>query len=138
MRDELERAVARFPDAVLSATDGEGWPVSVRCRPRYDRARGVLRGELAPGVDVVAGPASLLWHSHDAKLARLRSFLVRGDLVPEGLEWIMMPTRTVAGVGMSGPLGDARAFAAARRRAARHLAARGIARPEVPWNRLRS
>ena len=83
------------------------------------------------------GPASLLWHSHDAKLARLRSFLVRGDLVVDGAEWVLTPRRMRAGPGMSGPLGDVAAFRAARRRAGRYLAARGLARPQIPWDRLR-
>jgi hypothetical protein len=120
--------------------DGDGWPACVRCRPRYDRVRAVLRCDRAPGVDIVEGPASLLWHSHDARLARLRSFLVRGDLVVNGAEWVLTPTptRTRAGPGMSGPLGDVAAFRAARRRAGRYLAARGLDRPLIPWDRLRS
>ena len=36
------------------------------------------------------------------------------------------------GVGMAGALGDARAFLAARRRAGRYLACRGLPRPVVP------
>jgi hypothetical protein len=135
---ELERVSKGFPDAVLSGVDGDGWPAQVRCRPRYDRVHGVLRGDRAPGVGIVDGPASLLWHGHDAKLARLRSFLLRGELVTDGAEWVLTPTRGRAGPGMSGPLGDIRMFRAARRRAARHLAAPGLTRPQVPWDRLRS
>ena len=60
MRADLDRVLTLFPDAVLSGVDGAGWPVCVRCRPRYDRAEGVLRCDRAPGVDIVEGPASLL------------------------------------------------------------------------------
>ena len=137
MRADLERVAACFPDAVLSGMDDDGRPACVRCRPRYDRERAVLRCDRAPGVDIVDGPASLLWHSHDAKLARLRSFLVRGDLVVDGVEWVLTPRRMRAGLGMSGPLGDVAAFRAARRRAGRYLTARGLARPQIPWDRLR-
>ena len=129
MRVDLERVVTRFPDAVLSAVDDDGWPASVRCRPRYDRAQAVLRCDRAPGVEIVEGRASLLWHVHDAKLGRLRSFLVQGELVADGAEWVVTPTRV---------LGDVAVFGAARRRAGRYLAARGLARPQVPWDRLRS
>lgn len=135
---ELERVLDRFPDAVLSGVDGDGWPVQVRCRPRYDRVHGVLRSARAPGVDIVDGPASLLWHGYDAKLARLRSFLLRGDLTSDGADRVLTPTRGRAGPGMSGPLGDVRMFHAARGRAARYLATRGLARPQVPWDRMRS
>jgi hypothetical protein len=138
MRADPSRVLTLFPDAVLSGVDGAGWPVSVRCRPRYDRAEGVLHCDRAPGVDIVEGPASLLWHGHDAKLGRLRSFLVRGEVGTEVSAWVLTPTRTRAGPGMSGLFADARMFYAARRRAARYLAARGLARPEVPWKRLRS
>ena len=138
MHADLDRVLGLFPDAVLSGVDGAGWPVCVRCRPRYDRAEGVLRCDRAPGVDIVEGPASLLWHGHDATLGRLRSFLVRGEVDTDGSAWVLAPNRTRAGPGMSGLLGDARIFYAARRRAARYLAAHGLARPEVPWKRLRS
>lgn len=138
MPAELHRALARFPDAVLSGLDGAGRPVSVRCRPSADPARGVLRCARASGVDVVDGPASLLCHSHDEKLARLRSFLVRGSVATEGAEWVFTPGVLVEGLGMAGPLGDARAFVAARRRAGRWLAARRLPRPRVPWTRVRA
>ena len=129
MRVDLERVVTRFPDAVLSGVDDDGWPASVRCRPRYDRAQAVLRCDRAPGVEIVEGRASLLWHAHDARLGRLRSLLVQGELVADGAEWVVTPTRV---------LGDVAVFGAARRRAGRYLAARGLARPRVPWDRLRS
>ena len=108
MRADLERVAARFPDAVLSGLDGGGRPACVRCRPRYDRERAVLRCDRAPGVDIVDGPASLLWHSHDAKLARLRSFLVRGDLVVDGVEWVLTPSRMPRGSGDVRPPGRCR------------------------------
>jgi hypothetical protein len=134
----VERALARFPDAVLSGVDASGGPVSLRCRPRHDAQRGVLRCRRAPGVDLQDGPASLLWHGHDDKLAHLRSLQVHGTLVTDGAEWVVTPHRVVPGLGMRGPLGDLRVFLAARRRAARYLAARGLPRPRVPWERLRS
>lgn len=138
MTADLKGALARFPDAVLSGWDGSGWPVSVRCRVRYDPVGPVLRGDRAAGPDLVDGPACLLLHGHDERLSRLRSLLVCGDVAREGAGWVLTPTRVVEGLGMHGPLGDLRGFLAARRRAARYLAARGLARPRVPWDRLRS
>jgi hypothetical protein len=95
--DDLDGALARFPDAVLT-------------------------GRIADG----------------GLLARLRSFAVRGHLLTDGAEWRFRPTATIAGLGMSGPIGDLRVFLAARRRAGRYLAVRALPRPRVPWRRLRS
>jgi hypothetical protein len=84
------------------------------------------------------GPASLLCHGHDLGLARLRSFAVRGRLLVDATDWIFHPTGMISGLGLSGPAGDLRVFLAARRRAGRYLAARGLPRPRVPWRRVRS
>jgi hypothetical protein len=135
---ELGAALAGFSDAVLSGRDAGGGPVSVRRRVRFDPATGTVRCERAPGVDLVDGRASLLCHGHDLGLARLRSFAVRGRLLTDGAEWLLHPTGMITGLGMSGPVGDLRVFLAARRRAGRYLAVRGLPRPQVPWWRLRS
>jgi len=123
---------------VLSGRDAAGGLASVRRRVRFDPATGTVRCEPAPGVDLVDGPASLLCHGHDLGLARLRSFAVRGRLLTDGAEWVLHPTGMITGLGMSGPVGDLRVFLAARRRAGRYLAVRGLPRPQVPWWRLRS
>lgn len=136
MDADLTRALAAFPDAVLTGVDADGWPVSVRCRPRYDGA--ALRCATTPGVTIADGPACVLCHDHDATLGRLRSFLVCGEVATDDAEWVLTSRRVVEGLGMSGPFGDARAFVAARRRAGRYLAARGLRRPRVPWERLRA
>jgi len=64
--------------------------------------------------------------------------LRRGRLLTDGAEWVLHPTGMITGLGMSGPVGDLRVFLAARRRAGRYLAVRGLPRPQVPWWRLRS
>ena len=137
MWDELVRALGGFPDAVLTWLDDSGRPVAVRCRPGLDHDRQVLTfGETLP---LPPGPgfASLLCHSHDARLWKLRSFLVKGQL--DGVEgaWVFTPAALVPGTGMSGPLRDLQAFLAARKRAGRYLARRGLSRPVIPWERLR-
>jgi hypothetical protein len=137
MWPELVRDLARFPDAVLTGLDGRGYPLSVRCRPLPDHGRRLLRWARPPGVELVDGPASLLCHSHDERLGRLRSFAVRGELRGEDDEWVFTPRALVPGLGMAGPLGDLRVFVDARRRAARYLRRRGLARPRVRWARLR-
>lgn len=133
--ERVRGALARFPDAVLTGRDADGAPVSVRCRPVPDGGR--LRIPGAPGVDPVAGPASLLAHSHDENLWTLRSVVVRGELAVHGDTWVLTPSAVVPGTGLAGPLGDLRAFVAARRRAGRWLARRGLPRPRIPWEHFR-
>ncbi len=135
MRDDLRRALARFPDVVLTGRDPSGAPVSVRRRPTVDGDR--LRLPRAPGVELADGPASILGHSHDERLWRLRSFVAPGTVVAEGAEWLFRPSGLVPGTGVSGPVGDLRGFVATRRRAGRWSAHRGLARPRIPWARFR-
>jgi hypothetical protein len=145
MWDELTRALSRFPHAVITAKDTAGHPASARCHPRPDHAERILRLDPLPGFDLAAGPASLLCHSHDPRLWALRSFLARGTVTPDAdgpdggaAGWVFTPSRVVLGTGMAGPVADLRGFLAARRRAARYLARRGLTRPAIPWARLRS
>jgi len=134
---ELAGWLAQFPDCVLSALGADGAPLSVRCRPVPGDRPGTVHLDGPLGVALVPGPASLLCHRHDERLWQLRSFLARGSLEPAGTGWVFTAQALLAGPGMAGPVGDARAFLAARRRAGRYLAQRGIPRPGVPWNLLR-
>jgi hypothetical protein len=142
MWPELTAALARFPDAVLTACDTDGYPASGRCRPRPDPVAQVLRIDPIAGLDLGAGPASLLCHSHNQHLWALRSFIAHGALTHTDNDtdvagWEFTPTRLSMGTGMAGPIGDLRGFLAARRRAARYLTGHGLARPAIPWARLR-
>jgi hypothetical protein len=141
MWHDLTAALARFPDAVLTGCGGGGYPASGRCRPRPDPTTQVLRITPILGLDLAAGPASLLCHSHNQRLWALRSFLARGVLTQTGsddtAEWVFTPTGLSMGTGMTGPVGDVRGFLAARRRAARYLSERDLVRPAIPWARLR-
>ncbi|MET0187605.1 MAG: pyridoxamine 5'-phosphate oxidase family protein [Pseudonocardia sediminis] len=134
---DLVRNLARFPDAVLNAYDGDGRPVGLRASPRVDHAARVLHWPGPAGVDVAAGPASVLWHSHDEKMWSLRSFAARGAVAPGEDGLVFTPGGVLPGLGLSGPLGDGKVFLDARRRAGRHLARRGLPRPRIPWDRLR-
>ena len=137
MWTDLIKAMAGFPDAVLTGVDAQGFPSSVRCRPQPDPAIRALHIDRAPGVALLDGPASLLCHSHDRNLWRLRSLLVRGQLTTTGTTWVFHPMALVPGTGLAGPVGDARSFIAARQRAGRDLARRGLTRPKVPWQLIR-
>ncbi len=137
MWDELQRGLAQFPDAVLTGLDLHGRPTSIRSRPRPDPVNQRLRFARTPSVELIEGPASVLCHSHDANLWRLRSFLARGTLTTDEDDWVFTPSVYTAGTGMSGPLGDLLGFIAARRRAGNYLKGRRLTRPTIPWHRFR-
>lgn len=137
MWDELPRLLADFPSVVLTGLDNQDLPASVRVTPAVDHAARTLHGPLAPGLTLRPGPGSLLCHSHDDTLWSLRSILVRGTLELGGDRWTLHPSTLTRGQGFGGPLGDARTFLAARRRAAAYLARRGLTAPPIPWEEVR-
>lgn len=132
--DEMIRLVPEFRSAVLTALDGEGFPYSVRCRPVPDDATRLLQVQVPPDVTLETGPASLLWHSHDALLWHQKSFLVRGVLTQSAEGWNLRPARLIHGPGFGGIRGVIRFAREARRTSDRYLAARGLTRPTIPWS----
>lgn len=136
MWDELITHLSDFPSAVLTGTDAEGYPFSVRCRPTPDIEARLLRVRLPEGTRICSGPASLLCHSHDENLWNLKSFLVRGVLSRDGGDWNFEPRHFIAGAGIGGLPAMARFFIGSRRRAGRYLKKRGLARPKVPWGEI--
>ena len=62
MWDEAAKWLDKFPEAVLTAIDRDGYPVSYRVSTSaYNTASGELSVPPPPGpVDVAEGPASLL------------------------------------------------------------------------------
>ena len=133
MWDEIVKHLAGFESAVLTGLDAEGYPYSVRCRPRADPVRRVLRIRLPAAVPFRPGSASLLCHSHDENMWHLRSFLVRGELSSDARGWRLDPLRFVPGAGIGGPVGMVRFVIGSRRNARRYLERRGLPRPRVPW-----
>ena len=138
MWHEIKKALTHFPDAVLTALDAEGYPLSIRCHPREDKNAQMRRVPAPSGVDMRPGPASLLCHYHDENLWKLRAFLVRGQIELADDGWVFHPHKFIPGGGMGGPLGDLRAVVEARRTAKRYLAKRGLHRPTIPWDKIKA
>lgn len=136
MWDDILQHLADFSTAVLTAIDDTGYPFSVRCTPEADDATQTLRFHLPEGTRIRVGPASLLCHRHDEQLWNLKSFMVRGSLERDARGWMLRPRRFVPGAGIGGLPGLLRFVRDGRRRTRRYLEKRGLARPNVPWDRI--
>ena len=136
MWPDFRKHSAGFKTAVLTGRDAEGYPFSVRCVPSFDDARQVVRIAPVAGAEIAPGPANLLFHSHDEQLWDLKMVQVLGTLDQSGEEWVFRPERLVGG---GNSLWQAVQMIAASRRSAReYLAKRGLPRPRISWDRIRS
>ncbi|WP_338704261.1 pyridoxamine 5'-phosphate oxidase family protein (plasmid) [Streptomyces sp. Q6] len=125
--------LARFPTAVLGARDACGAPLLMRT-PVQTTPEGFLV-ETAADCEVVAGPASLLVHRHDDRLAGLYNALVRGELRRSGDDdgWLLVPHRVV-----EPSAGGARTLRNARRATSAYLRKRNLRQPRVDWPALKA
>ncbi|MCW8383880.1 pyridoxamine 5'-phosphate oxidase family protein [Streptomyces justiciae] len=124
--------LARFSTAVLGARDASGAPLLMRT-PVQATPEGFLV-ETTADCEVVAGPASLLVHRHDDRLAGLYNALVRGELRRSGDGWLLVPHRVVEPSGDGG----ARTLRNARRATNTYLRKRNLDRPRVDWPALKT
>jgi hypothetical protein len=115
-----------FPSAVLSARDPEGAPVLARVHPDPDDTG--YRVQVPDDITVSAGPASLLVHRHDDKLADLRFALVRGHLTGDDDRWTLASTQVIdpASTTLS-------TLRRTRRSAKNYLHRRDLPRPAIDW-----
>lgn len=134
---KMDRQLAIFESAVLSAVGGDGYPVCVRCRPRHAGSAARLALEVPADINIVEGPAHLLCHSHDDRVGDLRSCGCRGFLRRDGEGWSFEPLRFQPGIGMGGLAGRLGMVFRCRRNARRYLDRRGLPRPAIPWQEIR-
>lgn len=88
-----------YPEAVLSLVAPDGFPFSVRVPITVDRsARRVRIAGGALGVPVQPGLACLTAHDHHPEFRWQRNFQVRGDLLEEDGDWVLVPHRMVGGL----------------------------------------
>jgi hypothetical protein len=133
MWTEIEKYLLLFESAVLNTSDDKGYPYSVRCRPELDRPAGILRIDPAPGTNIQAGPASLLFHSHDEELWNQKIFLLRGRLEETGDGQGFRPEKFIPSIGTGGPLGTVRMVLGMRKATTAYLKRRNLKRPRIPW-----
>jgi hypothetical protein len=135
MWDQITKNLARFQSAVVSGRDTAGYPFSMRCQPQLDATMRILRLDLPPSAPFQPGPAGMLCHKHDKFLARQESFIVRGSLEPGTHGWDFRPVQFIAGV-RSDPVSVVKFVIDCRRKASQYLAARGLPRPQIPWEEI--
>ena len=135
MWDEAATWLDKFPEAVLTAIDRDGYPVSYRVpTSAYNKASGELPVPPPPGaVDVAEGPASLLCHSHDEKLWNLQLMTVIGALDRRDGAWIFR-TESFTPPSKLAVMAFVRNM---RRTAQRYLDKRGLTRPQVNWSAIK-
>ena len=137
MWDDVVNNLAEYRSAVLTGVDTSGYPFSVRCNPEPDASAQVLRVQLANGVGIQPGPAGLLCHKHDELLFNMKSFVVRGTLEGDEQGWILHNLRFIPGISAK-PLDLLKMVRSGRRTTNRYLKRRGLSRPKIPWDEVRS
>jgi hypothetical protein len=132
---DLDNYLHHFHTPVLTFRDPDGYPFSLRCRPRHDRQSGLMVVPLPDGTPAVEGPAWLLWHSHDEQAADLKALAVQGRLTRADSEWHFHPERVRPGPGLA-PGGWEPILASMHRETERFLESKGLSPPEIQWGKL--
>lgn len=130
MWTEAAKWLNKFDEAVLTVTDHDGYPVSVRVATRsYDAATGELSVSPVDSLHAVDGPANLMCHSHDEKLWNLQIVNVKGTFEKRDTAWVFR-TKSFKPPSKLAVLDFVRNT---RRSARKYLDKRGLAPPEVNW-----
>jgi hypothetical protein len=133
---EAAKALAAFPEGVVTAVDPDGYPVSVRqAALRYDAATGEMPVAWPQDVAVTEGPADVLCHYHDEKLWNIRAMQIKGRLERRGNDWVFISSAFTPPFGML--IGLWRAAKSSRAAGKRYLHKRGLERPAVNWAALK-
>ena len=138
MWSEAAKELAKFREAVLTALDPAGYPVSVRqMAPRYDPGTGEFTVVWPSGLSVAEGPATVLCHSHDEKLWNIKQMQIKGRLERRADQWVFISTDFRRPPGSQ--LGVFWRMARDMRRAGRrYLDRRGLEMPTVNWKALQA
>lgn len=126
------RQLPGYRSAVLATTDEHGTPCLIRLRPEVDADSGAFLLDVPPDAHPRPGPASMLCHSHDAKLWSLKSFVVVGNLEERDGRWALICHRYVPGMS-SNPLRAVAMVRRCRRTARDYLQRRQLSPPSVMW-----
>jgi len=132
MWNEIVANLSKFPNAVLTGLDANGYPFSIRCQPQPSPSTQVLLIHAISSAEIQAGPANLLCHSHDQELWNLKSFQVLGRLELTGMGWVFHPERLLPG-NSQGLMEQFEMIFAGQASAKKYLEKHGLARPKIAW-----
>jgi hypothetical protein len=136
--DEILDALELHDSALLSGCDANGFPFNVRCVPTAETRTRRIALDIPDQAGIVPGKASLLMHSHDEELWNLAQFLVRGTLVRTAEGCYFVPASTSGSPRPSSMIEGMKNLWAMRKRANSYMRRRGIDRPKVPWDEVRT
>jgi hypothetical protein len=91
-----------------------------------------------PGCEVTAGPASLLVHRHNDKLAAVRNALIRGELRKDDDGWMLVPSKVVEPGSTRTPWDALRTLRRVQKATKRYVSRRDLARPRVRWSEFQA
>nr|WP_217808795.1 pyridoxamine 5'-phosphate oxidase family protein [Nocardia donostiensis] len=137
---QLTDALTRYPSAVFTAQDEEGYPYSARAYVSQPNTAPSLHVHTEQPFRGVRGPANLLWHRHDGHSGEMAALLVAGIATGEGQDWTFTPER-MPGLLPSGrhePASFEEWIEDGRRRSAAYMEKSGIAAPTIDWAELAS
>jgi hypothetical protein len=97
---ELATCGRAYESAVLTIVEPSGYPLSVRCKVRFDDAQEVVTfAELPETARGWSGPASVLLHRHNEVLEDFYELLLKGELAMEEGSITFKPSEFVTGSG---------------------------------------
>jgi hypothetical protein len=127
------RQLPGYRSAVLATVDQHGAPRLLRVRPEVDVDSGTFLLDVPTDAEPRSGPASMLCHSHDAKLWSLRSFVVVGHLEERDGRWALICHRYVPGMSRN-PVRAVALVRRCRRTSRDYLQRRQLSTLSVMWN----
>lgn len=130
MWTEAAQWLGKFDEAVLTALDADGYPVSIRIDPRnYDATTGTLPATFPSALRATAGPANLMSHSHDEKMWHLNAIQIKGRLESRDGGWVFQSTNFDA----PSKLAFIQFLANTRTGGQKYLDKRGLPHPAINW-----
>lgn len=138
MWTEAAKRLAGYEEAVVTALDPEGYPVSIRqAAPRYDATSGEFTVEWPSGLAVSEGPANVLCHFHDENLWNIKQLQIKGRLERRDGRLVFLSTDfrapPASQLGVFVRLGRDM-----RKKGKRYLERRGLTAPTVNWRALKA
>jgi hypothetical protein len=127
---ETAKWLAKYPEAVVTALDVNGYPFSVRqSTSSYNARTGELPVELPETLRPTSGPANLLCHKHDEALWNLSSIQIAGVLDRGYNGWVFVSSAFTPPSRLALLQLSRRSRATSRR----YLAKRRLEAPKVNW-----